>query len=121
MAGQTRTAKSRRRAAIVFALALPLADLCGFCATAGYAQTTFRHFADADLEAKLAAAKIRFALAACPGGLPVRGRGCYRQPGSVAAVTPRPRSPWKGLIVARRAKFAVRHQERVVKRAVREM
>jgi len=72
------SAGRRRRAAVVFAVALPLADLSGFCATAGYAQTTFRHFAERGLEGKLAAAKLKSAIAACPGGIPVRGRGCYR-------------------------------------------
>ena len=79
MAQQRRSARPRR-AAIVFAVALPLADLCGFCATAGYAQTAYRHFAERNLETKLAAAEIRIAIAACHSGSPVRGRGCYRLP-----------------------------------------
>jgi len=62
----------------VFAVALPLADLCGLCATAGYAETTFRHFAERGRQSNFAAAKLKSAIAACPGGRPVRGRGCYR-------------------------------------------
>src|ERR1051326_1467466 len=77
-AGQRPMGIHRRKAAIAFAVALPLADLCGFCATAGYAQTAYRHFAESALEENLTALKLKSAVTACHGAIPIRGGGCYR-------------------------------------------
>jgi len=70
----------RGKVALAFAVALPLADLCGFCATAGYAQTTYRHFAESTLQAKLAASNVNTVVVLCQGGVRVRGGGCYHRP-----------------------------------------